>query len=44
MNTFDEISKNLRIYVPDESIEAYKEAWKGFRYANRLHPLSEYQD
>ena len=43
MNTFNEIPKNLRIYVPDESIEAYKEAWKGFRYANRLHPLSEYQ-
>lgn len=43
MNTFDEIPKNLRIYVPDESIEAYKEAWKGFRYAYRLHPMSEYQ-
>lgn len=43
INTFGGIPKNLQIYVPDESIEAYKEAWKGFKYANRLHPMSEYQ-
>jgi len=32
----------VAIYVPDESLEAYKVAniWKG--YADKIHPLSEY--
>ena len=36
-------TNNCRIYVPDDSLELYKEAngWKN--YKTRIHPLSEYQ-
>lgn len=44
VNTYDHIPSDLKVYVPDTALSRYKEAWKGFRYANRLHPLSEYQE
>ena len=34
---------NNPIYVPDESVEAYKAASNWSTYANRIKPLSEYQ-
>ena len=32
------------IYVPDESVEAYKTAENWINYASRIKPLSEYQE
>lgn len=32
----------LKIYVPDDSVEAYKTATNWSNYADRIHPLSEY--
>ena len=43
VNTYDHIPSDLKVYVPDTALSRYKEAWKGFRYANRLHSMSEYQ-
>ena len=35
-------SNNCPIYVPDESVEAYKNATNMSGYASRIKPLSEY--
>lgn len=39
---FGRCSSNLKIYVPDDSVEAYKGATNWSNYADRIHPLSEY--
>lgn len=39
---FGRCSSNLKIYVPDGSVEAYKGATNWSNYADRIHPLSEY--
>lgn len=41
--TFYGSSTTLSIYVPDESVEAYKAATNWAAYADRIKPLSEYQ-
>lgn len=41
-NIFDG-SKGCMIYVPDESVEAYKNATQWKNYATRIKPLSEYE-
>lgn len=33
---------NLSIYVPDDSVEAYKQASGWINYAEKIYPLSEY--
>jgi hypothetical protein len=37
----DAASPNYKIYVPDASVNAYKEAEGWSTMANRIHPLSE---
>ena len=39
---FNDNSTSCPIYVPDESVEAYKEATNWVNYASRIKPLSEY--
>ena len=39
---FSKTHADLKIYVPDASVEAYKTATNWSTYANRIHPLSEY--
>lgn len=34
--------RNAKIYVPDDSVEAYKTATNWSNYADRIHPISEY--
>lgn len=41
-NVFGNTSPDLKIYVPDDSVEAYKTATNWITYANLIHPLSEY--
>lgn len=41
-DAFNKISAELLIYVPDESVEAYKTATGWINYANRIKPISEY--
>lgn len=40
--TFGNTSENLKIYVPDNSVETYKASENWSTYADRIHPLSEY--
>lgn len=40
---FNTTSQYLRIFVPDESVEAYKAATNWSTYASRIYPLSEYE-
>ena len=40
--TFHGVSVNFPIYVPDESVSAYREASVWVNYASRIKPLSEY--
>lgn len=35
-------TSNLKIYVPDDSVEAYKVASGWSTYADKIHPMSEY--
>ena len=35
-------TSNLKIYVPDDSVEAYKQASGWATYADKIHPVSEY--
>jgi hypothetical protein len=35
---------NLRIYVPDSSVTAYKTATNWVAYASKIYPLSEYEN
>jgi hypothetical protein len=37
-------SADLKIYVPDDSVEAYKQASGWNNYADRIYPLSEYAE
>lgn len=39
---FNTTPTELKIYVPDESVEAYKQADRWSKYADRIKPLSEY--
>lgn len=41
VNVFTGTSANLKIYVPDESVEAYKAATNWSNYADKIHPMSE---
>ena len=43
-NTFSGCSVLANIYVPDESVEAYKTATTWVDYADRIKPLSEYTE
>lgn len=40
---FATTSQYLRIFVPDEAVEAYKAATNWSDYASRIYPLSEYE-
>jgi len=42
-NTFSGCSALANIYVPDESVEAYKAASVWSEYSSKIKPLSEYQ-
>lgn len=37
-------TSNLKIYVPDDSVEAYKQASGWATYADKIHPVSEYAE
>ena len=39
---FNSTHADLKIYVPDDSVEAYKAATNWSNYASKIHPLSEY--
>ena len=39
---FKNTHADLKIYVPDDSVEAYKGATNWINYADRIHPISEY--
>ena len=39
---FNNTHADLKIYVPDDSVETYKTATSWNSYATRIHPLSEY--
>lgn len=41
---FGNTSPDLKIYVPDDSVEAYKTATNWSNYADKIHPLSEYTE
>ena len=41
-STFAGLSQTVIIYVPDESVEAYKAATNWSVYAEQIHPLSEF--
>lgn len=41
-NTFNNTHSDLKIYVPDSSVEEYKKAINWSKYADKIHPLSEY--
>lgn len=43
-NTFNSTNSTFIIYVPDESVEAYKTATNWVAYANRILPLSQYNE
>ena len=40
---FDNLATGVKVFVPDESLEAYKAAWTTPETLNRLTPLSEYR-
>ena len=42
-NSFDFTNNNFIIYVPSESVDAYKKATTWKNYADRIKPMSEYQ-
>ena len=42
-NTFRD-TNNCPIYVPDESLNLYKEATNWIQYANRIKPFSEFME
>jgi hypothetical protein len=42
-NAFAGTPSTMEIYVPDESVEAYKSATNWSAYADRIKPMSEYQ-
>lgn len=42
--TFNDTHDGLKIYVPDDSVEAYKTATNWSNYADKIHPLSEYTE
>lgn len=37
-------SPNVKIYVPDESVDAYKGATNWKAYANNIYPMSEFTE
>ena len=39
---FNNTDVGLKIYVPDDSVEAYKTATNWSAYADKIHPISEY--
>lgn len=39
---FNNTNAGLKIYVPDDSVEAYKTATNWSAYADKIHPISEY--
>lgn len=41
-NTFGATSSSMKIYVPDESVDAYKAKENWSALASRIKPLSEY--
>ena len=41
---FNTTPTELKIYVPDESVEAYKQADRWSQYADKIKPLSEYTE
>lgn len=41
-NAFTGTHSELKIYVPNESVEAYKTATNWNAYVSKIHPLSEY--
>ena len=43
-NTFDGTPATMSIYVPDQSLEAYRTAENWSAYADRIKPLSEYKE
>lgn len=48
INSYNSYPEGLRIYVPDDAIEAYKQKWgslgnKVVRLVDFIHPMSEYQ-
>lgn len=43
-SSFDYTNSVFKIYVPDDSVEAYKVATNWVNYASRIHPLSEYTE
>lgn len=43
-NALNATPSTMSIYVPDESVDAYKSATNWSAYADRIKPLSEYQE
>ena len=43
-NMFYNTHADLKIYVPNDSVEAYKEATNWSNYADKIHPMSEYAE
>lgn len=43
-NAFTNINSDAKIYVPDESVNAYKTATNWSTYASYIYPLSEYTE
>ena len=45
-NTNYNVPKDLKIYVPDNAVQAYKDKWKSISYINvilpLIKPISEY--
>ena len=44
VSSFTGSSADLKIYVPDDSVEAYKQASGWNKYADIIYPLSEYAE
>ena len=44
INAFTDINNIAKIYVPDESVTAYKSATNWATYANYIYPMSEMED
>lgn len=43
-NSFSTASVYTRVYVPDDSLDAYKTASNWSKLASKMYPLSEYED
>ena len=44
VSSFTGLSADLKIYVPDDSVEAYKQASGWSKYAEKIFALSSYVD